>query len=342
MKPTLDINNKPNTPQDSEATDFEATNLNRDEATDSRNDEATDPEATDLADNEATDLGDPEATDLADNEATDLGEDKDVPLPTTKRRSHVREAVVSGGMGVLIGSVSGSLLGMTVVEEGELPDHQQGETSTTTNEEHPTWLADDTVPVATSVTDDMSFGEAFSAARAEVGPGGAFEWHGNVYGTYTAEEWNAMTPEEHQAYNEHFNWAGVETSADTADDTHDIVVDVDPAVDTTQDGDVEILGVIHDSDSGANFGVTAIDGQEVIFVDVDGDMTFDYMASDVNHNGQLDPGEMVDIHNEGLTVDALGGITHPDVVDPTAPTLDDPMADAGNTIDFSNDPHYEG
>jgi hypothetical protein len=340
MKPTLDPLNKP-AAQDSEATDLEATNLNRDEATDPRDDEATD-----LNDNEATDLGDPEATEFGDN-----AEEPQSTSDTPKRPSHVREAVTSAGIGILIGAVSGSLLGMSVVEESQLPDHQGEAESDTTSDDQPAWLADDSVPVATSVSDDMSFGEAFAAARAEVGPGGAFEWHGAVYGTYTADEWNNMTPEERQAYNEHFNWAGLDASADTStdttvdpnpDDTHELVVDVDPVADTTQDGDVEILGVIHDDDSGANFGVTSIDGQEVIFVDVDGDMTFDYMASDVNHNGQLDPGEMVDIHDEGLTVDHLGGFSHPDAVDPIDATLDDPMADAGNTIDFSNDAHYEG
>lgn len=52
------------------------------------------------------------------------------------------------------------------------------------------------VPGASSVSDDMSFAEAFAAARAEVGPGGTFEWRGNVYGTYYANEWNAMNPQQ--------------------------------------------------------------------------------------------------------------------------------------------------
>ncbi|MBR7168901.1 MAG: hypothetical protein IKD17_00515, partial [Alistipes sp.] len=56
------------------------------------------------------------------------------------------------------------------------------------------------------VTDEMSFGDAFAAARAEVGPGGAFEWRGGVYGTYTADEWANMTAEEREAYQDNFNW----------------------------------------------------------------------------------------------------------------------------------------
>ena len=37
-------------------------------------------------------------------------------------------------------------------------------------------------------SDDQSFSEAFNTARAELGPGGVFSWHGNLYNTYTAEE----------------------------------------------------------------------------------------------------------------------------------------------------------
>lgn len=43
------------------------------------------------------------------------------------------------------------------------------------------------------VSDAMSFNEAFAAARAEVGPGGVFAWHGGIYGTYYETEWDALS-----------------------------------------------------------------------------------------------------------------------------------------------------
>ena len=49
------------------------------------------------------------------------------------------------------------------------------------------------VMYAGKVVENYSFGEAFADARAEVGPGGVFVWHGGVYSTYTAEEWGSMT-----------------------------------------------------------------------------------------------------------------------------------------------------
>ena len=46
----------------------------------------------------------------------------------------------------------------------------------------------------------MSFGDAFAAARAELGPGGMFTWHGNSYSTYTADEWDNMSAGERADY----------------------------------------------------------------------------------------------------------------------------------------------
>jgi hypothetical protein len=55
-------------------------------------------------------------------------------------------------------------------------------------------------PVAHSVDNDMTFTEAFKAARTEVGPGGVFEWHGKIYDTYYDEELSRMTPEQRHQY----------------------------------------------------------------------------------------------------------------------------------------------
>lgn len=79
------------------------------------------------------------------------------------------------------------------------------ETSTAAEAETP-WWSDGDLTIATAVKDDMSFAQAFAAARAEVGAGGAFEWHGNVYSTYYANEWNAMSKAEQHAFNDHFQW----------------------------------------------------------------------------------------------------------------------------------------
>ena len=60
--------------------------------------------------------------------------------------------------------------------------------------------------IAHKVSDCMSFNEAFAAARQEVGPGGVFKWHGNVYGTYYADEWKEFSDEFRNTFsNYHYN-----------------------------------------------------------------------------------------------------------------------------------------
>lgn len=48
---------------------------------------------------------------------------------------------------------------------------------------------DSNTPFADIVSDDMSFSEAFAAARDQVGAGGLFEWHGQTYNTFYEDEW---------------------------------------------------------------------------------------------------------------------------------------------------------
>lgn len=57
-----------------------------------------------------------------------------------------------------------------------------------------------TIAFSESVNDDMSFGEAFSAARSEMGPGGFFNWNGSSYHTLNKEEWDALSSEERDEY----------------------------------------------------------------------------------------------------------------------------------------------
>lgn len=113
-----------------------------------------------------------------------------------------KKAASGMGMGILLGSISS--FATTKAFAGEENEEVEEET---VSEEQPAW-SDGDVNIASGVTDDMSFSQAFSAARAEVGSGGCFEWRGNVYSTFTAEEWNSMSAEEKAEYNDHFSWGG--------------------------------------------------------------------------------------------------------------------------------------
>lgn len=289
-------------------------------------------------------------------------------VKTKSAKGTWKRAAAGAASGLLIGGVSTFLMGMKQSDA----NHDGGDKPEVGNHKeelsNPEWV-DDQVQVATSVNDDMSFGEAFAAARAEVGPGGCFEWHGNVYGTYTADEWNSMTAEQRAEYSDHFSWNHIDHSAsnvaqhsthsnntstqtETASNDDDIEVvsvnhtdnhndlagtqhttDQAEVVDVAQaDPEVEILGVVHDSDTGANIGGMTVDGQEVILIDVDGDMGFDYMAADVNGNGQVDQEELVDIQGQGLTVNDLGGFSNPT----------GEMLASNDAPDYTSDAVYEG
>ena len=97
--------------------------------------------------------------------------------------------VTLGGVtGVLMGAglLYGGQMAAKELDSAEAPEvvaPEAGETSHT---------LENGLRVA-AVSDDLSFSEAFAQARAEVGAGGVFHWHGGIYNTYTADEWNSMS-----------------------------------------------------------------------------------------------------------------------------------------------------
>lgn len=238
------------------------------------------------------------------------------------------KVAAGAGAGIVLGAAT------TVLSSSSEPVEAQQEI------QHPEWT-DGEVPVATSVNDDMSFTDAFNAAREEVGSGGVFEWHGYIYSTYTDDEWNSMSEAEREEYGSHFNWTPEDSDDVTASvasdvDTDDVevtvdgpadepyaqedVADVEPAggndphlVDASDvvdddDPEVEVLGVIHDDETGANIGGMLVGDQQVVLVDVDNDQAFDVMVADVDNNGTITDNEVIDISAHGITVDQLGGL----------------------------------
>ena len=274
-------------------------------------------------DEEATQYDDAYNNENTKTEETETSDNKDNAAKGEK--SIWKKVAVGAGSGILLGSAA------TLLSASAPLGHAEGENAEEEGSEtHPEWT-DGEVPVASSVSDDMSFSEAFTAARTEVGSGGVFEWHGNIYSTFTEDEWNGMTAEQIDEYGSHFSWHSDNSSTETASSTHSstsshsahatdevevsevtqashteevAVVDVDP--------EVEVLGVVHDEESGANIAGLAVDGQEVVLIDVNGDETFDVMGADVNGDQQLSQNEIVDISGQNLTVNDLGGISNPD------------------------------
>ncbi len=96
-------------------------------------------------------------------------------------------------------------LGASMLFSSATPENNDNVNDTETNNEGDTNGNDVEENISTSTSDDISFNEAFAAARAEMGSGGAFEWYGNLYSTYTEEEWGNMSDEQRDDYLSQYN-----------------------------------------------------------------------------------------------------------------------------------------
>lgn len=267
-----------------------------------------------------------------------------------------KKVAVSGSVGILFGAASSFFMSAAINKDPDTPDPVPSPDP----KPNLSLIVDESIQTATRVDDAMSFSQAFAEARAEVGPGGVFEWHGNLYGTYTAEEWDHMSAAERAEYNEHFAWANSSErtghNGSTASDEVQVVrhetvpqtsynAQPDDEVSTntngeatndTQNAEVEVLGVEHDAESGMNFGAALVDDQEVILIDVDNDSVFEIMAVDTNQDNQITENEMADISNQRLTVDDMGGFNNSN---PNANLY--ASTDGPDYLDYSNNDVYE-
>ena len=200
------------------------------------------------------------------------------------------------------------------------------------------------------VDDNASFSQAFADARAQVGPGGVFEWHGRVYGTYYKDEWDNMTTEQKHEYQasidfkdvisdesmaqhlndmaqhnathhdsnvNHTSYNTQETIAkpETPNDSQDI---------SSEDVDVQVLEVGRTDINGdgipENAAVLEVNGHEVLIVDIDQDGIADAALCDVDNDGQV---EIADLSGENMSM-------------PEQSAGDAYMAQADNAPDYMN------
>lgn len=247
---------------------------------------------------------------------------------STKGAAKWHEVMIGGISGIALGSagtlfassIHRDLTEETIAEENANPEGEPANENAT-NENA-------TAQIATGVNDSMSFSTAFSVARAEVGPGGVFEWHGNLYGTYYADEWNNMDAAARNEYAQSIHWDGPSHeyvasnhshSTHSTHSTHSENVananttnvsntnnNQNPRKDDEETPDVEIIGVEHANIDGVHnsiIGSASVNGQAVYFIDVDGeDDEFEFMVADTNNNQNIDNGEIVDISEQHMSV----------------------------------------
>ena len=200
---------------------------------------------------------------------------------------------LGGAIGVLMGAGS-VYTGQMVAKDLESEDKDEGGSDGQATE--------DKLRIA-EVEQDQSFGHAFAEARAEVGPGGVFYWHGGIYGTYYADEWNSMSRAEKNDFaqqvraevqpneiptpsDEHPNIAIKSVADDTStDDVH--VVDNNENV-SNQDADVHIVGY------------STVLNHLTVGLDFDGDGQADVAIIDMDDNLESSAPDVI-IDKEGHT-----------------------------------------
>ena len=170
------------------------------------------------------------------------------------------------------------------------------------------------------VSDDMSFEKAFETARAEVGPGGVFKWHGNIFNTYTTDEWNSLSDADKQQFA-----ARVKPEVSPADiDTRQIAQTAEASNVQTSQGHDHQAGVTdhgsetdHTTSSSPNrrthvasdpigdddvriVGYGNIDGHIAVSYDMNGDGRADVAIIDVDDSRDMSPADVV-IDRDGNT-----------------------------------------
>lgn len=201
---------------------------------------------------------------------------------------------------VLLGGVPGILMGAGLVyaSRADAANHNkeefagQNSSNVPESEQQRNIVPEGALPVA-KLHNELSFGEAFAQARAEVGSGGVFIWHGGIYNTYTVEEWNVMTPQQkidfaHQV-NPEYQAHEIPTPTDAQPEVVVHVV-VDGSPDQPSNSiDVSIVEkqIAHNFDMGEDVhivGYANAAGHLVVGYDTTGDGQADVAIIDVDNN----------------------------------------------------------
>lgn len=242
---------------------------------------------------------------VANRQGNDRKESNNASSPIKEEHKGSWKKVAFGAAsGILVGAgamYAASALGAENSNEADTNDGQPGN-----------------VKVA-KVDDDLSFQDAFDAARGQVGPGGVFRWHGGLYSTYNEDEWGKMSDEDKAEFaqavrpevradeivaermsEEHPDAVSAQT---TANDTHE-TAQVDDDVQVAQDNGNDMAMNASDQTADANdgdvyvVGQGYVDGHQAVALDLTGNGVADVVVIDVDDSNSLTDADVV-IDSEG-------------------------------------------
>ena len=172
--------------------------------------------------------------------------------------------------------------------------------------------------MASQAADGMTFGQAFANARAEIGPGGIFEFEGEIYSTYYEAEWDNLSKDERMEYNHKLN--AVLREEPGAVETSSAAPSIQEHEDSTGEGFIPSEAVLYEQD---NVLVVSgqVEGYDAVIIDDLATPSVDLMGVDINKDGHITENEIMNMSESGITIDNVLGSTPiegqtPDV-DPT-------------------------
>lgn len=214
---------------------------------------------------------------------------------------------------VAIGTTSGILLGAGA--SYAVNSFAANDDSTNANTTKPHKMEE--VKVA-KVNEEQSFDDAFASARAQVGAGGVFHWHGGTYGTYTENEWNAMSKQDKVDFANaaqpeiRANAIANERLAEAHVPHHEAVASDHQYVSETTSTNTHHTVHNESNDQGADdsdvhiVGYGKIQGHQAVALDINDNGDADVAIIDWNDNGRLDdPDVMIDRKGNYATMGQL-------------------------------------
>ena len=192
----------------------------------------------------------------------------------TEKQKGLLGAASAGVAGVSLGVIAMTLMGASGKAEGDVVE--PADTSCVHGNEEVEVVIHTDAPFAKGVNDFMSFGEAFKAARLEVGAGGIFEWKGNLYNTYYKEEWDAMDKSEKAEFFASIDKDFLPGDEDKEAELVNILNDESASIDDTED-------IIIVEDNTSNDGDLDIDNDvEIVVIESEDDV--DIVVEEEGHN----------------------------------------------------------
>lgn len=229
---------------------------------------------------------------------------------TAEKAAYAAGGFVAGAASMAAGDVFAT----TKTEEAEkAPEEQPQIDHANSPSEHEAIIASDEGLRVAQVDDDKAFAEAFADARAQVGPGGVFEWHGKVYGTFYKDEWDQMSAEERAEWQSKVDYNDLRDENEAQQYAqHQDTQAQEPVQNANvhqtsqsqeQEPAVEIADIRKvDVDGNGQLDTVVELNNGVMFADLDHNGVADVAAADVNGDGMISNDEVADVRAENIVM----------------------------------------